>query len=790
MAVLVYVLPLAYTTIRIRWPQSWLVHTISHLSDAPTGHIFDRLISELTPDSINKLNAIRTILSIAIAGALTLLTVCLRLFTKHTIARRLINAEPFGEEQAQALSKALLVDRRELQFSLVPGHSPVGTYGGPRSLINLGDAKLTLQPNVQKQLVAFSTQRKSSFRFGNRDAESIADSVLMLTGEPGAGKSVIAQEIQASLGTGIKDGRHSYLPLILFARDFHADILRVANLDHSSQIQTLVLKSYETRMSRSHADRDLRHLYDVLSSDWDTLNLLIMIDGLDEIPQRSEYEFINRTLSAQIKQDLARPRKTVHRYIVTCRIDEDLDFFADAQQLRLQGLDERQRHAFWHSLIRRNASPTKVEEFEQLLNSARLSPSHVFRRNPYFLALLVAEITQEDSTLKQQIIDFDYLMRRYLARESTRYHVSAREGTRLSREELEHSLAELERVARLSLQYLAFTFIQSRLPNALYDEMTLSPSLLQGFAHELHALESVAIGGDVPGQWQQLRILLARLASARRGPMLASETLRYTSALHENDLRLLYLLSGEIKERHKVSSTTLWQSLGSIPSQGWMECEEWYKELIDSISTLLGTRQWSKLDQLSILIFVRGIAAAHVLRVLTVVAPPKTAIGVRFRHRRLAEYYAACYVVENWDDAKLILTAMPWMGPVLNIASAVEGSRCLVLNWLTMKLGACRLEGWRTWRRWLEVAVEAAHFSVPGTAYEHGFWKLVSEIAEVLNGDVSRADESGGHLGAVTRLAGLRAVTRLGRLRPLLHSPMPIPDAIPQRDCLSSLLML
>ena len=161
MAVLVYVLPLAYTTIRIRWPQSWLVHTISHLSDAPTGHIFDRLISELTPDSINKLNAIRTILSIAIAGALTLLTVCLRLFTKHTIARRLINAEPFGEEQAQALSKALLVDRRELQFSLVPGHSPVGTYGGPRSLINLGAAKLTLQPNVQKQMVAFSTQRKS-----------------------------------------------------------------------------------------------------------------------------------------------------------------------------------------------------------------------------------------------------------------------------------------------------------------------------------------------------------------------------------------------------------------------------------------------------------------------------------------------------------------------------------------------------------------------------------------------------------------------------------------------------
>ena len=518
MAVLVYVLPSAYALIKVRYPQAWVVQVITQLSAAPIGQFAERIATELRPDNINKLNAVRTILSLVIAALLTLSAVFFRFVARHTIGRTSINTEPLGEKQADEIAKALLVDRRELQFSLVPGHSPAGKPGSQRSPINLGDARLTLQPDLETQLLTFSTQRRRSFIWGRKAGESIADSVLMLTGEPGAGKSVIAQELQASLAAGVKDRAHSFIPLILFARDFHADILRVAKLDHSSQLQTLVLKTYESRMSRSHADRDLVYLYNLLSSSWDNLNLLIIIDGLDEIPQRSEYEFINRTLSVQIKQDVSRPRKTVHRYILTCRIDEDLDFFADAQQLRLKGLDDRQRDVFWRSLIRQYASPTKIEEFEQLLASPRLSPSHVFRRNPYFLALLVAEITQEDSTLKQQVIDFDYLMRRYLARESTRYHISATSGTRLGREELEHKLAELERVARLSLQYLAFTFIHTRLPNALYDEMTISSTVLHQFADALHSRDCESKRPepkDAAGIWQRFRDLLEMLVLSK-----------------------------------------------------------------------------------------------------------------------------------------------------------------------------------------------------------------------------------------------------------------------------------
>ena len=225
-----------------------------------------------------------------------------------------------------------------------------------------------------------------------------------------------------------------------------------------------------------------------------------------------------------------------------------------------------------------------------------------------------------------------------------------------------------------------------------------------------------------------------------------------------------------------MSSPALWHSLGSIPSQGWMESEDWYKEMTRSVCNLQRDTELSKQEILSMLIFFRGVAAAHVLRVLTVISTSGR-VSIRFRHRRLAEYYAACYLVENWNDAHVSLTAMPWMGPVLNIASAVEGSRCLVLKWLTTKLHACQSEGWRVWRRWLEVAVEAIHFSVPGTAYQDSIERLVVEVVGVLNHDVSRENGAGDDLDAVTRLAGLRAITRLGRLRPLLTSPIRVPDA-------------
>jgi tRNA uridine 5-carbamoylmethylation protein Kti12 len=48
---------------------------------------------------------------------------------------------------------------------------------------------------------------------------------MIITGEPGLGKSVLTQEVHGSLARGIDNIHHSFIPLIVFASDLTLDLL-------------------------------------------------------------------------------------------------------------------------------------------------------------------------------------------------------------------------------------------------------------------------------------------------------------------------------------------------------------------------------------------------------------------------------------------------------------------------------------------------------------------------------------------------------------------------------------
>jgi hypothetical protein len=149
----------------------------------------------------------------------------------------------------------------------------------------------------------------------------------------------------------------------------------------------------------------------------------------------------------------------------------------------------------------------------------------------------------------------------------------------------------------------------------------------------------------------------------------------------------------------------------------------------------------------------------------------KPAITVRFRHRRLAEYYAATFLKNRWRDLDAP-TFTPWLAPVMNLTCAIEGPRCWALRWLVNRTTNIPSEARYQWRHDVEAAVEASFFAQPGQEYYACVGHLVAVIVETLHGfgmhSFAGADKTSGHqqrLDIITELSLVRALDQLGQLR-------------------------
>src|SRR5262249_823931 len=129
-------------------------------------------------------------------------------------------------------------------MSLLPGGKPKPPplrFDGQRD----SSASHLLLDEKQKELI-------SDFIGGPRlpsgtglDSQKFEHNILMVTGEPGGGKSVLIQEIHASLCQGVVKGQHSFVPVVLFARDLTLSALDKCSATSDQPMRSLVLSSYE-----------------------------------------------------------------------------------------------------------------------------------------------------------------------------------------------------------------------------------------------------------------------------------------------------------------------------------------------------------------------------------------------------------------------------------------------------------------------------------------------------------------------------------------------------------------
>lgn len=661
------------------------------------------------------------------------------------------------------LERSLNLERDKIEETTVPSHLPSARPATSSLAVHLGDATLVL-PQSDHQLIQQFVGRPRNPRLNSTSSrQECEQEVLMLTGEPGGGKSVILQELHASLSLGVEKGYHSVIPLIVFARDLTLQSLLAAEVDSETPLQTLVSNQYESRCNQAPNPGDLRPLKHLISHDWDRMDLLVLFDGLDEIAQRSVYEKVQQILVRLILKDLKSGRQAVHRFVLSCRTDEDLELFRDAPKVRLRGLTtEQDRERFCQNVIAQaGATAAARRSLERALTSRRLVPDHVFRRNPYFLALLVGHLRDDEDRVKEEALDFDFLMRKYLEREAYRPYAAltgAPGGELQSRRGL---FNELETVARLSLQFLSFLSASSTGTTSLYDEIAIDQDLVQAFLAEIDRAEGTA----EETCWTALSRLLDELV--RDPERVSSEALQrvvLAGHLHENDVRVLLELAQRTRG-NLGSDEPIFAAFGFVPFRQLLEEESWYRTVARQIYSAVAGATLTPRHTLGVLVFARSLVAAQVLRIIWMTSHAE--VSVRFRHRRLAEYYAACFLRNRWRDLDQLLFT-PWLAPILNLTCAIEGPRCYAVRWLVDRIARVPTQPRYEWRYGLEAAVEAAFFAQPGDEYSNCVRDLVCLLLETLHhhGLHSESQDSQARLDLVTELTFVRAIDTLSRLRP------------------------
>jgi hypothetical protein len=684
------------------------------------------------------------------------------------------------QELRHDLNAGVALLGNKLRSSMVPIHDAKAKPAiGTRSF-GLGDAKHLLSTRQIRLLRRFLGRRRISIGSNKQLQEQSEKNVLFLTGEPGAGKTVLLQELFATFALGTRAGHPTYVPIVIFARDLLFESLAGFRQEDDSALRAFVTEYLRTIGEGSAEELGLSKLASQLNAEWEKLDLLLIIDGLDEIPERSAYEEIQRLLREFIRSDSRCCTKAVHRYMVSCRIDEDLDLFSANIRIHLGGVTDSQRTKICEALVESRDLTRELRRTITLaLSSPNLVPGHVFRRNPYFLALAVRYFHDHSDTPAARKLDFSDLMKSYLAREAMREARRLPSGSSIpARDQL---FKEIEPIASLFSQLFAINSA-SRVGGAgLYGKALMSAQFLQYLARSA-TIETLA-----DSAWNTFQFQLNRAAESNvdeEVPRDALERLSQSAFLREVDLRLLYAL------RRRVSSGPITQkvaleALGQMPFSGIVERAPWYDSFCADYVDIVSS--WAQTPSLRLLalLLLRSLVAAQCLRILSV-DHLGNGIYVRFRHRRLAEYYAACYLRDRWHDVYPRLQMTPWLGPVLNITCTMQSADCEALNWLISLISPVKDDGY-TLRQKCEAAVEASFFAVPGVGLSLAVKRLSETLLKILFSKsryVSRRfrkeptpEENKPRTEIVTAFTAIRLLTELGALGGQLSEPVNLSDA-------------
>lgn len=702
------------------------------------------IVVQWWPGTLVALNTL-VALSFAVLGPLFI-----RLFRRILYVYRVPGTAPLARDvDFDDVVRGFAAERTEIKLAMAPEHDAAAKPARSARSVDVGDARLTLSSRDINRLSRF---------FGRAKHVETHRDVLIVTGEPGAGKSVLLQEIHASLSLGVEEGYHTFIPLFVFARDIHLADLEMVK--HSqTPMQDFLHQYYFRRIETSGQAAGLRALANLVRTEWKRLDCVVIIDGLDEIAQRSAYETIQRELYSFITADIEQNRGHTHRYVTSCRIDEDLRVYPSAESVYLAQLSDTRREEFCKAMIERSdIRSDKKEVVRELLESSRVAPSHVFRRNPYFLSLLLRHYAPlagaANEVVNEASLTFSQLMDSYLERESQRPHRLARAAkANVTKLDLRKVFVDFQALSSLSLQYYAFRSCSAQALTALYDVIKLDRASVLDFTEAFTSMDPASLPSDEEQQSDWTR--MARFILGLLNPRIDNEQLVNRSSFpSENERRILAGMIDDCRKNGSISAEYLYRGLGNIPYFEYIEDEQWYRDFCQTLArTLEGS--WSPAQKILILVLVRSLAAAQILRIIYIDNKEgKESASVTFRHRRLAEYFAAQYVASRWIEVRSKMSNSPWLTPIRELAAAIEGKRCWVLEWGLQRLHDTPKSPLHIWRFAFEEAADLCAFSHPGPAFDKMLSYLVGyAIALTADHDVGQ--------NPTTRLVVLRSINRL-----------------------------
>ncbi len=609
-----------------------------------------------------------------------------------------------------------------------PAHPARAQAARSPTSVHLGNANFSIPARDRRRIRHLVGRRRRAI-----GDETMRDNVLVVTGEPGAGKSVLGQEIHASLCGGVAQRHHALIPIVLFASDLTAEMLMV-DTGQTPDLRALLIQYF-----KSFATTRFSRFADFLDVNWGRFDFLIVIDGLDEIAQRSVYEKmqwqLRRVIEAELADQSKRPRqeRRSRRLILSCRLGDNIGVFSEGDSVVLHGLQtERERTVFCGNMIQiEDMLPEKKSAVKAALskNSSSLSSVDIFRRNPYFLAFLLNYYKSNDHSAIDRSIDFDFLIKDYIGRDAERAHAHAVGAPAVGMQNRQKLRRSLERCASIFLQYLAFYMTSLEQEDSLYDQAKLSPELVRGFVQAALSSDD----SENSGVWPVTQKFLHRLAEGRAmNDEELNEQLNH-GHLDENDLRIF----NDLSLTSDNAASSIMKAFSVIALEGRLEAVDWYRTLAGHLASVAGDAFLTPGARMAVLLLARGLVAAHVLRLIYIEDSADIADGdggptVRFRHRRLAEFYAASYFRDRWETLQPIDDS-PWMTPVLNLVAAIEGERCYALNWFVDRLERNDERPTFAWQIDVTAAAEAAAFAHRGGAFKASVAKLVSRLLQLLH---------------------------------------------------------
>jgi hypothetical protein len=204
---------------------------------------------------------------------------------------------------------------------------------------------------------------------------------VTIQGEPGSGKSTVLFELfRLQLGRLVQFG-HGWIPVFIAAHDISRDAI-----DRCATLAQFLKQQLDTRATSESEFASL------ICGSLHSYRCLIIIDGLDEITNRSSYEHICRRLNALLEEEW-RNTPAWNRYLVSCRSDDNQRLIA-GRLLSIKPVPFT--HVIRYLLRKAKGARRQTERYKELLGIVRqLKNARVSRlllnyfSNPYLLSLII-----------------------------------------------------------------------------------------------------------------------------------------------------------------------------------------------------------------------------------------------------------------------------------------------------------------------------------------------------------------------------------------------------------------